>query len=241
MGVMKMRCFFVVTLAAVFFLPAAWAAAGGMEDDPLLAMVLVDQLELRLGDGGPLLVWDAEGWVGRDLDKVWIKTEGEARDGRLEEAEVQLLYSRAVASYWDLQLGLRHDFRPRPRRDWLVLGIKGLAPWFFDIDAALFVGEEGRTAARLLAGYEILFTQRLSLVSEVEVNLAGGSDPDVGSGSGLVSTEVGLRLRYEIHRRFAPYIGVTWTGLHGETADYSREKGEKTGDTSFAVGIRAWY
>lgn len=236
-----MRYFFVVMLAAVFSLPAAWAAAGGMEDDPLLAMVMVDQLESRLGNGNPRMVWDAEGWIGRDRDKIWLKTEGEAKNGRLEEAEAQLLYSRAVAPYWDLQMGLRHDFRPRPRRDWLVLGIKGLAPWFFDVDLALFVGEDGRTAARLTAEYEIMFTQRLALLPEVEVDLAGRSDPDIGSGSGLVSTEVGLRLRYEVRRRFAPYVGVTWTGLHGETADYAREEGEKTSDTRFAVGIRAWY
>jgi len=236
-----MRYFFVVMLAAVFSIPAVRVGAGGMEDDPLLATVLIDQLESRLGDDSPPLVWEAEGWIGRDLNKIWIKTEGEARDGRLEEAEVQLLYSRAVAPYWDVQMGLRHDFRPRPRRDWLVLGIKGLAPWFFDIDAALFVGEDGRTAARLTAEYEIMFTQRLALVPEVEVNLAGRSDPDTGNGSGLVSTEVGLRLRYEVHRRFAPYVGVTWTGLHGETADYAREEGGKTSDTRLAVGIRAWY
>jgi copper resistance protein B len=217
------------------------ARGGGMNDDPLLAMVIVDQLEMRIADGNDPLVWDAEGWLGKDLNKLWIKTEGEYADGQFEEAELQALYSRAIAPFWDMQVGWRHDIRPRPDRDWLVLGIKGTAPYYFDIDAALFVGENGRTAVRLQIEYEIMFSQRLILVPEVELNLYGKDDPALGIGSGLSDIEAGLRLRYEIRREFAPYIGVNWIHLYGDTADYARLEGKDTDDLQFVFGIHAWF
>jgi copper resistance protein B len=220
---------------------AGTAQGGGMNDDPLLTMLLVDQLEIRVGDGDDPLVWDAEGWLGKDLNKLWIKTEGEYVDGGVEEMELQALYSRAITPFWDLQAGWRRDIRPRPDRDWLALGIKGLAPYYFDIDAAVFFGDEGRSAARLQAEYEFMFTQRLILVPEIELNFYGKDDPAVGTGSGLSDIEAGLRLRYEIRREFAPYIGVNWSHLYGRTADYAREEGEDTDDFRFVIGIRTWF
>ncbi len=220
--------------------PAATSVAG-MVDDPLLTRVLVDQAEVRAGDGDDPFAWDAEGWTGYDLNKLWIKTDGDYVDGAVEEAELQVLYSRAVAPFWDLQAGWRGDLRPRPDRNWLALGVKGLAPYFFDIDAAVFVGESGRTAARLQAEYEVLFTQRLILVPDFELNLYGIDDPATGIGSGISDLELGLRLRYEIRREFAPYVGINWIHLYGRTADYAREEGSDADDFRFVVGIRAWF
>ncbi len=215
--------------------------AGGKTDDPLLTMLNVNQLEIRTADGDNPLVWDAEGWIGKDLHKLWIKTDGEYVDSKVEEAELQLLYSRAVAPFWDLQLGWRRDIRPTPNRDWLAFGLRGLAPYFFDIDTALFIGDNGRTAARLQAEYEVMLTQRLVLAPEIELNLYGKNDPAVGIGSGLSDIEAGLRLRYEVRREFAPYIGVNWTRLYGQTADYARAEGADVDDVQFVFGIRAWF
>ena len=229
-------------IALLFFLIIpSLAFSGGMDDDPLLTMLVVDQLEIRNNDGRDPLVWDAEGWIGKDLHKLWIKTEGEYVDSRVEEVELQALYSRAVAPFWDLQLGWRRNIRPTPNRDWLAFGVKGLAPYFFDIDAALFVGDAGRTSARLQVEYEIMLTQRLVLVPEIELNLYGKDDPATGIGSGLSNIEAGLRLRYEIRREFAPYIGLNWTKLYGDTADFARAEEVDTDDIQFVFGIRAWF
>jgi len=215
--------------------------AGGMNDDPLLAMVLVNQFEVHSVDGSDPVVWDGEAWFGRDLDKLWIKTDGEYRDSRVEEMELQVLYSRAIAPFWDLQAGWRRDIRPEPDRDWLVLGVKGVAPYFFDIDAAVFIGDSGRTAARFQAEYEIMFTQQLILSPELELNFHGKDDEATGIGSGLSTVEAGMRLRYEIRRQLAPYIGINWVKKYGQTADYASAEGVDTEDFQLLVGIRVWW
>ena len=234
-----MKKYITVLACSLFLSSPAWS--GEMIDDPLLTMVLVDQLEVRVGDGDDPLSWDAEGWLGYDLNKLWIKTEGEYVDGRGEEVELQALYSRAIAPFWDLQIGWRGDIRPQPTRNWLALGIKGLAPYFFDIDAALFIGDSGRTSVRLQAEYEFLFTQRLILVPDIEINLFGKDDRAVGIGSGLSDLELGLRLRYEIRREFAPYVGINWIHLYGDTADFARDEGRDADDFRFVFGVRAWF
>jgi copper resistance protein B len=234
-----MKRYIIFCLSILLFPGALYA--GGMDDDPLLTMLVVEQLEIRETDGDNPLVWDAEGWFGKDLHKLWIKTDGEYVDDRVEEMELQLLYSRAVAPYWDLQLGWRRDIRPTPERDWMAFGLKGLAPYFFDIDASLFVGESGRTAARLKAEYEVMLTQRLILAPEVELNLHGKDDSDTETGSGLSDIEAGLRLRYEVRREFAPYIGLNWTRLYGNTADFAREEGEDVDDLQMVLGVRFWF
>lgn len=230
-----------ILLFILILLSPGLSFAGGMNDDPMLTMLVIDQLEIRDTDGDNPLVWDAEGWVGKDLDKFWIKTEGEYVDDRVEEMELQLLYSRAIAPFWDLQLGWRRDIRPDPDRDWVAFGVKGLAPYFFDIDAALFLGSAGRTAARLQAEYEVMLTQRLILTPELELNLYGKNDADTGIGSGFSNIEAGLRLRYEIRREFAPYVGVNWTRLYGNTADYARAEGEDIDDLHLVLGVRVWF
>ncbi|MGK2906902.1 MAG: copper resistance protein B [Desulfuromonadales bacterium] len=231
---------YIVLIIAISLLPR-FSYAGGMDDDPLLTMLVVEQLEIRDTDGKNPLVWEAEGWIGKDLHKFWIKTEGEYVDDRTEEMELQMLYSRAVAPFWDLQLGWRHDIRPTPERDWFAFGLKGLAPYYFDVDTALFIGDAGRTAARLQAEYEFMLTQKLVLVPEVELNFHGKNDSDTGTGSGLSDIEVGVRLRYELRREFAPYVGLNWTKLYGNTADFARAEGEDVDDIQLVFGVSFWF
>lgn len=214
-------------------------AAGA--DDPLLYKVMIDKLEVRNTDGSNPLVLDADAWVGYDLNKLWLKTEVEYVDDGAEEAEIQFLYSRALAPFWDFQVGWRRDIKPEPSRDFLALGFRGLAPYLFDVDAEVFVGESGQLGARLDAEYEYLFSQKLILSPEVEINLYSKDDKEVGIGSGLSDMELGLRLRYEVRREFAPYIGVNWTKIFGQTADFAREEGEKTDDVQIVAGVRIWF
>jgi copper resistance protein B len=231
----------VTGASAVFFtLGSSWVHAG-TADDPLLGTLIINEFEVRDTNGEDPLVWDAQGWLGKDLEKLWIKTEGEREGGATEEAELQALYSKAVATYWDFQVGVRRDFQPTPGRSWAVVGLQGLAPYFFEVDTALFIGESGRTALRLEAEYELLFTQRLILTPEVEVNFYGQNDVDTGVGSGLSDVELGLRLRYEIRREFAPYIGVSWSKKYGNTAGFSRLKGADVSETQLVLGVRAWF
>lgn len=230
-----------IVMGAATLFAASQGLAAGMQDDPLLAKVMIDKLEVREGEDHNPLAWEAQAWLGRDLDKLWLKTEGERVDGETEEANLELLYSRAVAPYWDLQAGWRRDFRPEPERDWLAVGAKGLAPYYFEVDATAYVGEGGRTAAGLAVEYELMFTQRLVLSPELELSLYGKDDPETGTGAGLAHSSLGLRLRYEFRREFAPYVGVRWWRLHGSTADYADSEGEETGDTQWVAGIRAWF
>ena len=232
---------FVAILAAAICLSVADDARADMEDDPLLLTVMLDQIETRDAGGDNTLSWDGQGWLGRDLHKIWFKTDGERTAGSTDEAELQFLYSKVIARYWDFQLGVRHDFKPSPSRSWAAIGFKGLAPYFFDIDAAAFIGESGRTALRFEAKYELLLTQRLILTPDIEINLYGQNDPDAGIGAGLSNLEAGLRLRYEIRREFAPYIGVNWSRLFGTTADFARIAGDKSSETQLVIGLRAWF
>jgi len=216
-------------------------AQADAKDDPLLGMLMIDQLETRLANNDKPLVWTGQGWIGKDLNKLWIKTDGERVNGTTEEVEFQALYSKALATYWDFQLGMRRDERPRPSRNWVAAGFQGLAPYFFEVDAALFIGESSRTAFRLEAEYELLFTQKLILTPEIEMNFYGKNDPEIGVGSGLSDLELGLRLRYEIWRELAPYIGVNYLKKYGHTANFAADEGEDSTDTQLVLGIRAWF
>ena len=215
-------------------------------DDPLLAKVMIDQLEWRdskdTNDQSiDTYVLEGQAWIGKDLNKLWLKTDVEYVDGETEESEIQALYSRAIAPYWDLQIGLRQDLKPEPTREWGVIGIEGLAPYFFEIDAALFVGESGATAARISAEYEWLFTQKLVLSPEISLNFYGQNDSEYQTGSGLSDVNLGLRLRYEIRREFAPHLGVHWTKSYDNTADFVREHGEDMSDAQAVAGVRVWF
>lgn len=215
----------------------------GAVDDPLLTKYMFDQFEFRKLDDENPFVLEGQFWFGYDLEKLWIKTEFESADGETEEAELQALYSKAIAPYWDFQVGIRKDFDldSTPGRNWGVIGLQGLAPYFFEVDIAIFIGESGRSALRIEAEYELLFTQRLILTPEIEVNFYSQNDVMTGVGSGLSDIEIGLRLRYEIRRGFAPYMGLNWSKKFGKSAEYSRVDGMGVSDTAFVIGIRAWF
>jgi copper resistance protein B len=229
------------TILPVALLAVSSIAVGAGADDPLLTKVMIDQLEWREADGDNPVVLEADAWIGKDLHKLWFKADVEHVSDELEEANLQALYSRAIAPYWDFQIGWRHDFKPKPTRDWLAVGFKGLAPYFFEVDATAFVGEAGQIAANLNAEYEFMFTQRVVLSPEIDLNFYREKDPEHGIGSGLSDMQAGLRLRYEIRREFAPYVGVNWVKKFGGTADFARDEGEPTSDVQLVAGIRAWF
>lgn len=216
-------------------------ANAAMEDDPVLVKVMVDQLEKRSGDGEDPWVLEADAWIGKDLHKAWFKFEAEHVDGKLEEFEIQALYSHAIDPYWDFQIGWKHDNKPKPEKDWLAIGFKGLAPYWFEIDAAAFISDGGQVNFNLNAEYEWMLTQQWVLSPEAEINIYTKDDDTREIGSGVSDTQLGLRLRYEIKREFAPYIGLNWTKKYGDTADHVREEGEDTDNVQVVMGIRAWF
>ncbi|MCK4866215.1 MAG: copper resistance protein B [Gammaproteobacteria bacterium] len=214
--------------------------AGGMEDDPLVTKVMIDQLETRIVDGDDPLVLEAQAWIGYDLNKFVIKADIEQVKSDTEELELQALYSRAVDPYWDFQIGVRQDQKPM-ERNWLAIGFQGLAPYWFEIDTALFIGESEQVGFRFSAEYEWMITQRWVLSPEIEFNIHAKDDEVVGTGSGLSDSQIGLRLRYEIKREFAPYIGINWNNKYGNTATFARNEGEEVSSTQIVAGVRAWF
>ena len=208
-----------------------------MEDNAKFGKVLFDQVEWSEED---TLSWDAQAWYGDDYNKLWLKSEGEHLQGE-EEGNVELLWDRVIARWWDIQAGVRHDFGAGPSRTWAAFGVQGLAPYWFEVEATVYVGDEGRSAARLVGEYELLLTQRWILQPKMELNLYGKEDAENHVGSGLSEVEVGLRLRYEIRREFAPYLGVAWSRRFGSTADFVRDAGEDTNDVQLVAGLRIWF
>ena len=212
-----------------------------MVDSAPLGMLLVDQLEAFHGHDGNGQSWELQGWYGGDPNKLWLRSEGERSGGRLEDGDVEALWSHAVAPYWDSTLGVRHDIGEGPSRDWLAAGVQGLAPYWFDVEATFYLGTSGRSAARVRASYDVLFTQRLILQPEWEANLYGRRDPARGLGRGLTDVQLGLRLRYEVRREFAPYVGVQFVRRLGNTADLARAAGRPVFDRQFVAGLRFWF
>lgn len=210
-------------------------------DDPLLFMLKADKLEVRDADEGTVTAWKGHVWAGKDLNKLWIKTEGELLDGDTESAEFQLLYSRAVDPNWDLQLGLRHDSDPGPSHDWFALGFYGVAPYFIEVDSAMFVDDDGLVNLRVDVEYELMLSQKWVLAPEVEFNWFSKDDDDRDTGSGFADIEAGIRLRYEITRQFAPYIGIHHEQLLGDTKDKARAGGDEASDTQAVAGLRFWF
>ena len=217
------------------------AAMMQMDDRARMGAVLLDQLEWRNTAEGNAVAWDAEGWYGDDYNKVWVRLEGVRVGSRTEDARADLLWDRTFARWWSIQVGARQDFGAGPGRTWAAIGVEGLAPYWFNTEATFYVGEQGRTAVRLKTEYELLFTQRLILQPEGEANLYGKSDPARQLGSGLSDLEIGLRLRYEVRRQLAPYIGVVWSRQFGGTADRVRESGGDPSDVQLVAGVRAWF
>jgi copper resistance protein B len=217
------------------------AALMQMDDTARTGMVLFDQLEWRNTAEGNAAVWDAQAWYGGDTNKVWLRSEGERVAGTTQNARTDLLWDHRFARWWSVQAGGRQDFGAGPARTWAAIGVQGLAPYWFTTEATFYVGEQGRTAVRLKSEYELLFTQRLILQPEGEANFYGKADPERQLGSGLSDLDLGLRLRYELRREVAPYIGVVWSRQFGATADRVQESGGNPSDLQFVAGVRAWF
>ena len=211
-------------------------------DRSSFAHVLLDQAEGRVGGGRNGFRWDGQGWVGSDYDKLWLKSEGFAlgKDG-VEDGRHELLYDRALSTFMDLQVGLRTDWDSARGRTWAALGVQGLAPLWFDYEATAYLSDGGHAALRLAASYDILITQRLILQPQIEMNFYSKADPSRRVGAGLSDIDTGIRLRYEISRKFAPYVGLAYAGKFGQTATMARHAGESAGTLQFVLGVRGWF
>jgi len=201
--------------------------------------VLANQLEWQDASGGGTN-WDSSGWVGYDRNRLWLRTEGETSNGDLEAAEAHVLYGRAIGRWWDVVAGLREDIRPGSPQTWAAVGLQGLAPYRFEVEATGYVGTSGRTQLRLEAEYELFLTNRLIAQPLAEVDVFGKADPEHGIGAGLSALETGLRLRYELRRELAPYVGVTWNRLFGGTADLARADRRRVSEARLVAGVRLW-
>lgn len=210
-------------------------------DNAIQSYSLINRLEGWNADPGTGLAWEAQGWVGTDLDRLWWRSEGERVAGHTESADLELMYGRSVSTWWDVVAGVRHDFKPGEAQSFAGIGVQGLAPQKFEVSAMAYVGERGQIAARFEAEYELLLTSRLILQPLAEVDFYGKNDPSRGIGSGLSTGEFGLRLRYEFTRRFAPYIGVVHERAFGNTADLRRIELDRVNDTRVVFGIRTWF
>lgn len=222
---------------------AAVPPEGGhlVHDNSIQNFVLLNRLEAWDADPGTGLAWEGQAWFGTDLNRLWLRSEGERVDGRTESADLEVLYGRSIARWWDLVAGVRHDFQPAGSQSFAAIGVMGLAPQKFEVGATAYIGERGQTAARVEAEYELLLTNRLVLQPLVEASLYGKDDAMRGIGSGLSTIEVGFRLRYEVIREFAPYIGIVRERAFGNTADLRRSEGEDIDDTRIVAGFRIWF
>ena len=211
-----------------------------VEDQHVWFHALLDQFEARL-ESETTLRWEGELWTGTDTHRLWLKSEGEVQHGELEDGQHEILYDRPITTYFDIQAGLRYDIDSRAGRGWAALGVEGLAPYFFHVTATAYASDQGHFAAKLAGSYDLLITQRLILQSAIEANFYSKADPKRLIGPGLSDLDVGLRLRYEIVRKFAPYIGLTYEKNVGRTGAYTAAAGGTTDSVRFAVGIRSWF
>ena len=209
-----------------------------VHDQALNWAVIVDKLEYQNFESSSALNWNATAWVGGDIDRLWLRTEGEREQGKTHKAELQALWGHAVSPWWELVAGVRQDFKPASGQAWAAFGIQGTPLYGVELQATAYAGERQQTALRLEAAYAMLLTNRWILEPTLEANLYGRNDAGREQGAGLADSEVGLRLRYEITRGFAPYVGVSFNRLHGKRADQAREDGEDLGQTRLVAGIR---
>lgn len=202
--------------------------------------VLFDRIEWQ-GTGGGGVSLENSSWFGGDINRLWLRVKGESADGRVEKTQVDALWGRSFSRWWDVVAGVRQDIRPGDPQTWAAVGIQGLAPYWFELEATAYVGAGGRTQFQFEAEYELLLTNRLILQPVAEMMISGKADPARGIGSGLSSIETGVRLRYEVQRELAPYVGVSWERKLFGTADLARDQGEGAGSARLAVGVRTWF
>lgn len=215
-----------------------------MDDDPFVWMVLFDRLEWQQASSDHALAWDAKAWFGYDNNRLWLRSEGRGEPpehGRVEHADIEALWGKPISPWWDVLFGVRHDFNPSPSQTWAAIGVQGMAPYKFEVQATAYVGEGGQTAAQVEVEYDVLLTNRLILQPRIEAIAYGRDDAERGIGSGLGEVDAGLRLRYEIRREFAPYVGIEWGRSFGRSADFARAEGEEVEDTRLVAGVRFWF
>ncbi len=213
-------------------------ASGGMA----FWRVAFDRVETQISNAQEQAVWDVQGWYGGDINKLWVKTEGEFSftDDDFEEAEIQALWSRAISPYFDFQAGVRYDLNPKSLAHG-VIGVQGLAPYWFEIDASAFISVDGDVTARLEAEYDVHLSQWLVLQPRVEIALAAQDIPELNIEAGITDLQAGLRLRYAVKRQFSPYIGVAWHSKFGGEADLARAQGEGAKSAKLVLGVSAWF
>jgi copper resistance protein B len=213
-----------------------------VEDDMIFWHVLFEQLEGRCSGSGTGLRWEGQAWVGTDFNRLRLKTEAFYEDGQADDGDHELLYARPIwfLRYFDWQTGVRYDWDSLPGRVWGAFGIQGLAPSFFETGATFYVSDSGHVAGRLEGSYDILLTNRLIAQPQIELNFYSKTDARRMIGPGLSEIDTGLRIRYEIRRKIAPYVGVAYNGLFGDTASFARAEGEDPDTVRFVFGLRVW-
>lgn len=209
--------------------------------DGINTFLRFDRLEAWHDDGEDGQAWEIGGWAGTDTDRLWLRSEGEREAGQTHAADLELLYGHSVGPWWDVVGGVRHDFQPDGSQTWAAVGVQGLAPWFIELQATAYLSDEGQVAAEFEAEHHARLSTRWILESQLELALHGDDDPARGIGSGLSSVEAGLRLRYEITPRFAPYVGLAWERRYGDTADLAEAAGESVEGTRVVAGLRFWF
>ncbi len=238
-----------MSLAALLFAAASahaahgdHAAAAGHAGHDAIAYYLVrgEVAAGRADDGGDALRWDVESWTGGDAWKIWLTSEGEAHDGHVEAADLSLLYSTPISDFWDARIGVRYDFEPAGKA-WATFGVEGLAPYFFETEARVFLSEDGDLAFRGAQAFDLLITQRLVLTPEIEIEAYAQDIRERNIGAGLSHVEASLTLRYEIEKKFAPFVEISHERALGETAALRRAAGEDVSTTAIMAGVRFWF
>ncbi len=214
-----------------------------VNDKMIIGHILFDQLEWRTNGPQNEFRWEGEGWIGTDMNKLWFKSEGFVQHGQASDGDQEVLYDRPIPylRYFDAQAGVRYDLDSDPGRTWGAIGVEGLAPYFFELSPTFYFSGNGRLAGRVEGSYDLLITQRLIAQPQFEINFYSKSDPSRAIGSGLSDLDTGLRIRYEISRKFAPYIGFAYTQYFGETATFTLNDGGIVHNPRFIFGARVWY
>jgi copper resistance protein B len=254
-----MRTSGVIFLAMVLVLWRPWVAGAQAQstgtqpyvqygeppvmDNTIFYHLLFDQLEGRTNGPDNEFRWEGEGWAGTDTNRLWFKTEGFVEHGVMTDGDQEVLYDRPIPHlrYFDFQAGARYDLDSEPGRTWGAIGIEGLAPYFFEFAPTFYFSNRGFFAGRIEGSYDILITNRLIAQPQFELNFYSKSNPSRGVGSGLSELDTGLRIRYEISRKFAPYIGFAYTGNYGQTATFTRQERDNPENPRFIFGVRFWY
>ena len=213
-----------------------------MHDNEPFFQVIADRLEYRNNGDNEVVLWDADAWYGADYNKLYLESEGEWNtNGTTESAQLEVFWNHTITTYWDTQLGLRHDFKPEQSRSFLAAGVQGMAPYVFEVDATAYVSEDGDPSAVLELERDFYFTQRIALQPRMETEFAFTDVPEYNVGAGFTNIEAGLRLRYEISRKFAPYVGVSWEQALGESKHMIETAGEDSSNTAFVAGMKLWF